>query len=112
MFLFYGTYLFRGKPTPIIHAIQKSAVCGRHRFSPAKHKEAYNVFALTLKDNPTWNAYLRDKGVGDAPVEFLVCVEKTFRAVARKDSFAFGNKALATRGDWFNADILWRKREV
>ena len=112
MFLFYGTYIFRGKETPIIHAIQKSVMCGRHRFSATKHAEAYKEFANALIKNPDCMRFLKDQGANDAPPEFLAAVEKVFRAVALKDKFSMGPKAMSSRKWWRQRDIWWRKREV
>ena len=70
MFLFYGKYDFREKETPIIHAIRKSVVSGRHRFTMAKHQLAYDIFAEALNEHPSWEEFLDDRGKGTTPPEF------------------------------------------
>ena len=90
----------RGKETPIIHSIQKSVMCGRHRFSATKHAEAYKEFANALIKNPDCMRFLKDQGANDAPPEFLAAVEKVFRAVALKDKFSMGQKVMSSRKWW------------
>ena len=75
MFLFYGTYDFREKATPIIHAIRKSVVSGRHRFPMAKHQLAYDIFAKALDEHPSWEEFLDDRGKGTTPPEFDAMIE-------------------------------------
>ena len=56
--------------------------------------------------------FLQDGGANTAPQEYLVAVERVFRAVATKDPTSMGPKSLTSRKLWGSRDILWRKREV
>ena len=112
MFLFYGHYMFREKKTPIIHAIRKSVVSGRHRFTKSKHKDAYAMFAKAMEEHPEWVVFLDDRGHGNAPPELDVLIEKVFRHVATDDAFSLGSKSLASRASWVEPNLDWRKREV
>ena len=87
-------------------------MCGRHRFSPAKHSTTYETFVQQLREHPEWVPFLKDKGVGEAPPELLAAVERVFRAVALTDPFAMGPKAMKSRKFWGSRAIYWRKREV
>ena len=112
MFLFYGTYMFRGKPTPIVHAIRKSVVSGRHRFTLSKNVSAYEILTTSMAEHPEWEALLDDLGAAKAPLEFNVMIEKLFRQVAIDNAFALGSKSLASRDNWVDPALDWRKREV
>ena len=115
MFLFYGTYDFREKKTPIIHAIRKSVVSGRHRhrFTVVKHKVAHDdVFAKALDDHPSWEEFLDDRGSGTPPPEFFAMIEKVNRQVAMDDNVSLGSKTLASRESWVDPSLEWKKREV
>ena len=112
MFLFYGTYLYRDKETPIIHAIRKSVVSGRYRFNISRHTKAYELFDKALDDHPEWQVFLDDMGTGKAPPEYNVMIEKVLRLVAVDDIFSLGSKSLASRESWVDPAHDWRKREV
>ena len=112
MFLFYGHYMFPEKKTPIIHAIRKSVVSGRHRFTKAKHKDAYAMFAKAMEEHHEWVVFLDDRGHENAPPELDVLIEKVFHHVATDDAFPLGSKSLASRANWVDPDLDWRKREV
>ena len=86
MFLFYGTYAFREKETPIIHAIRKSVVSGRHRFTMVKHQLTHDIFAKALDEHPSWEEFLDDRGKGTTPPEFDAMIEKVFRQVVMDDN--------------------------
>ena len=112
MFLFYGTYLYRDKETPIIHVIRKSVVSGRYRFNISRHTKAYELFDKALDDHPEWQVFLDDMGTGKAPPEYNVMIEKVLRLVAVDDIFSLGSKSLASRESWVDPAHDWRKREV
>ena len=112
MFLFYDTYDFRGKKTPIIHAIRKSVVSGRHRFTMVKHQVTCDIFAKALDDHPSWEEFLDDRGSGTPPPEFFAMIEKVNRQVAMDDNVSLGSKTLASRESWVDPSLEWKKREV
>ena len=112
MFLFHGHYLFRGKKTPIVHAIRRSAMSGRHRFGMNRHRDSYKIFADALDQHPEWEIFLDDMGAGTAPMEYNAMVEAVLRQVAKNDPFALGSNSLRSRVSWGHPDNEWRKREV
>ena len=106
MLLFHGHYLFREKETPIVHAIRRSSVSGRHRF------DAYKIFSDAMDEHPEWEVFMDDMGASAAPMEYNAMVESVYRRVVKDDPFSLGSNSLRSRESWGHTDLDWRKREV
>jgi hypothetical protein len=114
LYIFHGKYLHRKKDRapqlyPIVHGIHFKTTFGRSRF--AKHVALrFSKFIELSQGKPGWRLMLDDKGVADAPQEYMDAIEAGLRAYG-EDKYAMGSAAMNSRETWGNVEI-WRKREA
>ena len=82
---------------------------GRSRFGKyvAKH---FKVFLALYKSNKGWSQFFADGGKAQAPLDYLVAIEKGLRSFGH-DLHAMGSNAMKNKANYKKVD-LWRKREA
>ena len=83
---------------------------GRSRLARGVQKNFSTLLSLFAND-PSLRDFLEDNGDGNAPMDYLIAVEKGLRAYA-DDIHAMGTKPLRSPYYWGNRVELWRKREA
>ena len=78
---------------------------------PFNNSQLIIMFALITAYRPELKKFLTDRGVGQAPLEYLVALEQGMRAYASADRAAFGTYAYFNFEEYTGVE-LWRKREA
>ena len=78
---------------------------------PFNNSQLIIIFALITAYRPELKKFLTDRGVGQAPLEYLVALEQGMRAYASADRAAFGTYAYFNFEEYTGVE-LWRKREA
>ena len=87
LYFFFGTYQWTTKDKddevvirekPVLFGIVKRLMNGRSRFVNGVTTN-FKQFIELYEDNPEWEEFLDDKGVGDPPIEYLAAVELGLR---------------------------------
>jgi hypothetical protein len=120
LYLFFGTYMWVirkkvddepvviEKEKPILFWLHKKVRNGRSRF--CYNVETYFKDFIALVQRKKYLKYLKDRGEGDVPMEYLVALELGLRNYS-SDVHAMGTCPLRSPWYWGRID-LWRKREA
>ena len=120
LYIFYGMYkwvvkkkvngetVVVEKQKPVLFWLHKKVRNGRSRF--CYNVETYFKDFIALVQRKKYHKYLRDRGEGNVPMEYLVAFELGLRNYSL-DVHAMGTSPLRTPWYWGHID-LWRKREA
>lgn len=95
LYLFYGTWISTSnKSSSIIRYLHKKIISGRHRFGKyvQEHFESF-LEKYSKPENASWCNYFKDNGEGEAPLDYLVEIEKGLRSFGN-DLHAMGTGTL------------------
>lgn len=114
LYIFYGKYQSKiqadqKKKFSVFRGIHKAATSARRRF-PCKAAECFADFIRLVTRRPTLLMFLKDRGAGAPPMEYLAAVEKGLRQFGNK-IHCMGSTALKSATSWA-AVQPWRKREA
>lgn len=109
LYICYGTYIDKKKSFPIIRCLHYKTIQGRSRFGKYVPQH-FKDFLKAFDKHPEWKVFFDDLGKGDAPIDYLVFIEKGFRSFG-SDIHAMGSRAMESKVRWF-AVARWRKREA
>ena len=70
----------------------------------------FETFTSHLAENPLWQTFFLDKGVGAPPVTYLADIEEGLRNYV-DDPFTMGRDAMSSQAKWAAVEP-WRKRET
>ena len=109
LYLFYGSWIsckYKNKPQPIIRCLHKKIISGRHRFGKyvTKHFASF-LEAFDKPENKCWRKFFDDHGKGDAPIEYLVEIEKGLRSFG-EDLHAMGTGTHAMGTGLYSHHVL------
>ena len=95
LYLFYGKWMSsNNKYSSIIRYLHKKIISGRHRFGKYVQKYFESFLEKYSKpENKSWSKYFKDHGEGEAPLEYLMEIEKGLRSFAQ-DLHAMGTGTL------------------
>lgn len=94
-YLFYGSWTSpTNKSSPIIRYLHKKIISGRHRFGKyvTKHFASF-LEKYSKPENKSWSNYFKDNGEGEAPLDYLIEIEKGLRSFGN-DLHAMGTGTL------------------
>ena len=94
---------------PVLRCLHQKITCNTHRFGKYVHIH-FKEFKTCFDGTPTWRQFLMDGGKPQAPLGYLVLIEKGLRSFGT-DIHAMGCGALTSAVKWKSVAV-WRKREA
>ena len=95
LYLFYGSWMSpKKKSSPIIRYLHNKIISGCHRFGKYVEKHFTSFLKKYSKpENKSWSNYFKDSGKGEAPLDYLIEIEKGLRSFG-DDLHAMGTGTL------------------
>lgn len=94
---------------PVIRCLHQKITSNTHRFGKYVHLH-FKEFKECFDASPTWKEFLMDGGMPQAPLGYLVLIEKGLRQFGA-DIHAMGSGAMTSAEKW-KCVAVWRKREA